>query len=94
MLSEITSPELLEMVSSTPENGSEIDPSQNEQKGSYQNLKKHVASLKRKKKKTLLATLILTILLVDLIYKIFDKEKRWILAHKIIYLLFIFFIAF
>ena len=51
MLSEITSPELLEMVSSTPENGSEIDPSQNEQKGSYQNLKKHVASLKRKKRK-------------------------------------------
>ena len=76
MLSEISSPELLEMVSSTPENGSEIDPSQNEQKGSYQNLKNGVASLKRKKKKTLLTSLILIILCIDLFYKIFDKGKR------------------
>jgi hypothetical protein len=77
MLSEITStPELLEMVSSTTENGSEIDPSQNEKKGSYENLKKRAASLKRKKKKTLLAALILIILLIDLFYKIFDREKR------------------
>ena len=51
MLSNVTSPELLEMVSSTPENGSEIDSSQNEKKGSYENLKKQVASLKRKKRK-------------------------------------------
>ena len=49
MLSEITtSPELLEMVSSTPEDRSEIDPSQNEKKGSYENLKKQVTSLKNK----------------------------------------------
>ena len=48
MLSDITSPELLEMVSSTPENGSEIDSSQNEKKGSYENLKKQVTSLKNK----------------------------------------------
>ena len=50
MLSDIASPpELLEMMSSTPENGSETDPSQNEKKSSYENLKKKVASLKRKK---------------------------------------------
>ena len=41
MLSDIASPpELLEMMSSTPENGSETDPSQNEKKSSYENLKK------------------------------------------------------
>ena len=52
MLSNIASPpELLEMVSSTPENESETDPSQNEKKSSYENLKKQVASLKRKKRK-------------------------------------------
>ena len=49
MLSEITtSPELLEMVSSTPEDRSEIDPSKKEKKGSYENLKKQVTSLKNK----------------------------------------------
>ena len=64
------------MASSTPENGSEIDSSQNEKKGSYENLKKQVASLKRKKKKTLVAALILIILLTDLFYKIFNREKR------------------
>ena len=52
MLSNIASPpELLEMMSSTPENKSETDPSQNEKKSSYENLKKQVASLKRKKRK-------------------------------------------
>ena len=55
MLSNVTSPELLEMVSSTPENGSEIDSSQNEKKGSYENLKKQVASLKRKKKENIIS---------------------------------------
>ena len=76
MLSDIASPpELLEMMSSTPEKGSETDPSQNEKKSSYENLKKKVASLKRKKK-SLLAALILIILLSDLFYKIFNREKR------------------
>ena len=51
MLSNVVPPELLEMVSSTPENGSEIDSTQNEKKSSYENLKKQVASLKRKKRK-------------------------------------------
>ena len=55
MLSNVTSPELLEMVSSTPENGSEIDSSQNEKKGSYENMKKQVASLKRKKKENIIS---------------------------------------
>jgi hypothetical protein len=77
MLTEITTtPELLEMVASSIENGSETDSSQNEKKSSYQNLKNGVASLKRKKKKTLLTSLILIILCIDLFYKIFDKEKR------------------
>jgi hypothetical protein len=77
MLTEITTtPEILEMVASSIENGSETDSSQNEKKSSYQNLKNGVASLKRKKKKTLLASLILIILCIDLFYKIFDKEKR------------------
>ena len=44
-----TAPELLEMMSSTPENGSETDPSQNEKKkSSYENLKEKITSLKRK----------------------------------------------
>jgi hypothetical protein len=77
MLTEITTtPEILEMVASSIENGSETDSSQNEKKSSYQNLKNGVASLKRKKKKTLLASLILIILCIDLFYKIFDKGKR------------------
>jgi hypothetical protein len=77
MLTEITTtPEILEMVASSIENGSETDSSQNEKKSSYQNLKNGVASLKRKKKKTLLTSLILIILCIDLFYKIFDKEKR------------------
>ena len=50
MLSDIASPpELLEIMSSTPENGSETDSSQNGKKSSYENLKEKVASLKRKK---------------------------------------------
>jgi hypothetical protein len=77
MLTEITTtPEILEMVASSIENGSETDSSQNEKKSSYQNLKNGVASLKRKKKKTLLTSLILIILCIDLFYKIFDKGKR------------------
>ena len=55
MLSNVASPELLEMVSSTPENGSEIDSTQNEKKSSYENLKKQVASLKRKKKENIIS---------------------------------------
>ena len=53
MLAEIVSetPELIDMVSSSPENGSEIDSSQNEKKGSFSNLKKQVASLKKNKRK-------------------------------------------
>ena len=43
MLAEIASQELTDIVSSSPENRSEIDPSQNEKKGSYSNLKKQVA---------------------------------------------------
>ena len=51
MIAEITSaPELLDIVSSSPENGSEIDPSQNGKKGYYSNLKKQVASLKKRRK--------------------------------------------
>ena len=77
MLSDIASPpELLEIMSSTPENGSEKDPSQNGKKSSYENLKEKVASLKIKNKKSLLAALILIILLSDLFYKIFNREKR------------------
>jgi hypothetical protein len=77
MLTEITTtPEILEMVASSIENGSETDSSQNEKKSSYQNLKNGVTSLKRKKKKTLLTSLILIILCIDLFYKNFDKEKR------------------
>jgi len=77
MLSDIASPpQLLEIMSTTPENESETDPSQNEKKSSYENLKTKVASLNRKKKKSLLAGLILIILLSDLFYKIFNKKKR------------------
>jgi hypothetical protein len=77
MLTEITTtPEILEMVASSIENGSETDSSQNEKKSSYQNLKNGVTSLKRKKKKTLLTSLILIILCIDLFYKIFDEGKR------------------
>ena len=52
MLSDIASPpQLLEIMSTTPENGSETDSSQNEKKSSYENLKKKAASLNRTKKK-------------------------------------------
>ena len=68
--------QILEIISTIPENGSETDSNQNEKKSSYENLKNKVSSLKRKKKKTFLATLILIILLSDLFYKIFNKEKR------------------
>ena len=68
--------QLLEIISTIPENGSETDSNQNEKKSSYENLKNKVSSLNRKKKKTFLATLILIILLSDLFYKIFNREKR------------------
>ena len=56
MLSDIaSSPQLLEIMSTTPENESETDPSQNEKKSSYENLKTKVASLNRKKKKIIIS---------------------------------------
>ena len=68
--------QILEIISSTPENGSETDSSQNERKSSYENLKNRVSSLNRLKKKTFLAVLILIILLFELFYMIFNREKR------------------
>ena len=68
--------QILEIISTTPETESETDSSQNEKKSSYENLKNKVSSLNRLKKKTFLAALILIILLSDLFYKIFNKEKR------------------
>ena len=43
--------QLLEIISTIPENGSETDSNQNEKKSSYENLKNKVSSLNRKKKK-------------------------------------------
>ena len=43
--------QILEIISTIPENGSETDSNQNEKKSSYENLKNKVSSLKRKKKK-------------------------------------------
>ena len=68
--------QILEIISTTPENGSETDSSKNEKKSSNENLKNKVSSLNRLKKKIFLATLILIILLIELFYKIFNKEKR------------------
>ena len=68
--------QILEIISTTPENESETDSSQNEKKSSYENLKNKVSSLNRLKKKTFLATPILIILLFELFYMIFNKEKR------------------
>ena len=68
--------QILEIISTTPENGSETDSSQNGKKSSYENLKKKVIFLKNKRNKSILAALILMILLFDLFYKIFYKEKR------------------
>ena len=78
MLSDIaSSPQIIEMMcTNTPENDSETDPSQNGKKSSYENLKKKIALLKKRRNKSLLAGLILVILLTDLFYKIFNKEKR------------------
>ena len=47
---DVASPELLEMVTTTPENGSETDPSQNGKTSSYENLKKKSDFLKKEKK--------------------------------------------
>ena len=68
--------QLLEIISTIPENGSETDSNQNEKKSSYENLKNKVSSLNRLKKKTFLATLILIIVLIELFYMIFNREKR------------------
>ncbi len=73
---DVTSPEILEMVTTTPENGSETDPSQNRKTSSYENLKKKVVFLTKKRNKLFLVALILITLLCDLFYKIFNKEKR------------------
>ena len=43
--------QLLEIISTTPENGSETGSNQNEKKSSYENLKNKVSSLNRLKKK-------------------------------------------
>lgn len=79
MLSDIVtgSPELIEMVSGTNDDGSEITTSQtgNDKKGSISNLKKRIASLQRTHKKMVLAILIALILLIDLLYKIFTRRK-------------------
>ena len=42
--------QILEIISTIPENGSETDSNQNEKKSSYENLKNKVSSLNRKKK--------------------------------------------
>ena len=70
------SPVILDMVTTTTENGSETSPSQNGKTSSYENLKKKVTFLTRKRNKLFLAALILITLLCDLFYKIFYKEKR------------------
>ena len=43
--------QILEIISTTPENGSETDSSKNGKKSSYENLKNKVSSLNRLKKK-------------------------------------------
>ena len=73
---DVASPEILEMVTTTPENGSETGPSQNGKTSSYENLKKKVIFLTKKRNKLFLVALILITLLCDLFYKIFYKEKR------------------
>jgi len=42
--------QILEIISTTPENGSETDSSKNGKKSSYENLKNKVSSLNRLKK--------------------------------------------
>ena len=73
---DVASPEILEMVMTTPQNGSETGPSQNGKTSSYENLKKKVVFLTKKRNKLFLVALILITLLCDLFYKIFNKEKR------------------
>ena len=73
---DVASPEILEMVTTTPENGSETGPSQKGKTSSYENLKKKVTFLTKKRNKLFLVALILITLLCDLFYKIFYKEKR------------------
>ena len=65
--------QILEIISTTPENGSETDSSKNEKKSSYENLKNKVSSLNRLKKKTFLATLIINLIVYFLltIFKFF-----------------------
>ena len=50
---DVASPEILEMVTTTPENGSETGPSQNGKTNSYENLKKKVTFLTKKRNKLL-----------------------------------------
>ena len=47
---DVASPEILEMVMTTPQNGSETGPSQNGKTSSYENLKKKVIFFNKKKK--------------------------------------------
>ena len=77
MLSDIVSesPELIEIVTSTPDDTSENDPNQNVKTGSFTNLKNQITRLQIKQKKMILATLILLVLFSDLLYKILTDKK-------------------
>ena len=67
---------LEEVESATLENESEIDSSQvdDKRKSSISNLKQKIAAL-QKTQKMLVAILILVILLIDLLFKIFNRKK-------------------
>lgn len=67
---------LEEVESATLENESETDSSQrdDERKSSISNLKQKIAAL-QKTQKMLVAILILVILLIDLLFKIFNRKK-------------------
>ena len=77
MLSDIVSesPELIEIVTSSPDDTSENDPNQNVKTGSLTNLKNQITRLQIKQKKMILATLILLVLFSDLLYKILTNKK-------------------
>ena len=67
---------LEEVESATLENESETDSSQRDdkRKSSISNLKQKIAAL-QKTQKMLVAILILVILLIDLLFKIFNRKK-------------------
>ena len=67
---------LEEVESATLENESETDSSQldDKRKSSISNLKQKIAAL-QKTQKMLVAILILVILLIDLLFKIFNRKK-------------------